>query len=184
MGAIALGDRPHLLPTKPHHTQKKDSHFGTRTDSIAQSCALIPPILRRPPLKRRKETSLRTHNQHNGCLKGSGEIGQGYEGPWSDWYAPRHSAAAIPMLRLELMDSATIGSRGGVTQVRVEFMADTTRSIIRNVKGPGEQLDWCQLFFILSEEIIRNLRKLTTATVREDDILCLLESEREARRLR
>ena len=49
-----------------------------------------------------------------------------------------------------------LGSRGGITQVKVQFLNKGNRTLVRNVKGP----------------------------VKKHDILALLESEREARRLR
>ena len=49
-----------------------------------------------------------------------------------------------------------LGSRGGITQVKVRFMGNQGRTLVRNVKGP----------------------------VKKGDMLALLECEREARRLR
>ena len=66
------------------------------------------------------------------------------------------------------------GNTGAVTQVRVEFLDDPTRNIIRNVKGP------CVVRF----GVAARLTNKPPTSVREGDILCLLEWEREARRLR
>ena len=67
-----------------------------------------------------------------------------------------------------------------VTQVRVKFLDDQNRQIMRNVKGPVREGARWLAYHLLG----RCLPTSQTFHPRTGDILTLMESEREARRLR